>query len=139
MSDKDPLDSMRLDKWLWCARFFKTRALASAAIKGNKVKLNANDIKVARNIKVGDKLEIRKSPFKYSITILKLCPNRLSANQAALLFEETSDSIEARDLLAKQIKAESAAFPRTRGRPTKQDRRKIIRFTRINQNSEDNN
>lgn len=137
MSDKEALASMRLDKWLWCARFFKTRALANAAIKGNKVKLNGSDIKAAKNIRIGDKLQIRKTPFQYSITILKLSPNRQSASQAVLLFEESVSSIEARDLLAKQIKAESASFPRTRGRPTKQDRRKIIWFTRINQNSRD--
>ena len=128
---------MRLDKWLWCARFFKTRALASTAIKGNKVKLNGTDIKAARNIKVGDQLEIRKSPFKYSITILKLNPHRLSASQAALLFEETPESISTREKLSQQIKAEALSFPRTRGRPTKRDRRHIIRFTRINQDSED--
>ena len=125
------IESMRLDKWLWCARFFKTRALAATAIKGNKIKLNDCAIKAAKMIRVGDKLHIRKQPYQYSITIKKLSPNRLSASQAALLYQETEESISLRQEQALQIKAEAASFPRTRGRPTKRDRREIIRFTRI--------
>lgn len=127
----ETLDSMRLDKWLWCARFYKTRALAAAAIKGHKVNVNDQSIKAAKSIKVGDKIQIRKTPYQYTITILKLTQNRLSASQAALLFEEDKDSIEAREELSKQIKADAASFPRTVGRPTKRNRREIIRFTRI--------
>lgn len=127
----ETLDSMRLDKWLWCARFYKTRALAAAAIKGHKVNVNDQAIKAAKSIKVGDKIQIRKTPYQYTITILKLTQNRLSASQAALLFEEDKDSIEAREELSKQIKADAASFPRTVGRPTKRNRREIIRFTRI--------
>ncbi|MCG8379858.1 MAG: RNA-binding protein [Proteobacteria bacterium] len=121
---------MRLDKWLWCARFFKTRALAATAIKGNKIRVNDNAIKAAKNIKPGDKLTIRKPPYRHDITVLKLSKNRLSASQAILLYEETAESIKTREDLAKQIKAESASFPRTRGRPSKRDRRHIIRFIR---------
>ncbi len=123
-------DTMRLDKWLWCARFFKTRALAATAIKGNKIRVNDNAIKAAKNIKPGDKLTIRKPPYQHDITVLKLSKNRLSASQAVLLYEETAESIQTREELAKQIKAESASFPRTRGRPSKRDRRHIIRFIR---------
>tara|TARA_R110000782_G_scaffold73615_3_gene147282 strand:+ start:720 stop:1100 length:381 start_codon:yes stop_codon:yes gene_type:complete len=122
---------MRLDKWLWCTRFYKTRALAASAIKGHKVKVNDQAIKAAKSIKVGDKVEIRKTPFKYTITILKLINNRASASQAALLFEEDLESIKTREDLSKQMKADAASFPRTIGRPTKRDRREIIRFTRI--------
>ncbi|MCZ6803729.1 MAG: RNA-binding S4 domain-containing protein [Proteobacteria bacterium] len=127
------LTQMRLDKWLWCSRFYKTRALAASAIKGNKIKVNNLVIKAAKNIHLGDKVEIHKTPYQYTITILKLTTNRLSASQAALIFEEDKESIQSREELAKQIKAESASasFPRTRGRPTKRVRREIIRFTRI--------
>ena len=128
---------MRLDKWLWCARFFKTRALAATAIKGNKIRVNDNPSKAAKTIPVGDKLEIRKPPFKFQITVLKLSPNRLSATGAAELYQETEESIEARELLSKQIRAESASFARTRGRPTKRDRRHIIRFTRMTDAEQD--
>ncbi len=127
---------MRLDKWLWCSRFYKTRALAVSAIKGNKVNVNNLAIKAAKNIHIGDRVEIRKSPYQYTITIRRLTHNRLSASQAALLYEEDKESTQIREELAKQIKADSASFPRTRGRPTKRDRRKIIRFTRITPNDE---
>ncbi|GJM04631.1 MAG: heat shock protein 15 [marine bacterium B5-7] len=127
----EPLESMRLDKWLWCSRFYKTRALAASAIKGHKVNVNDQAIKAAKSIKVGDKVEIRKTPFKYTITILKLINNRTSASQAALLFEEDKESLKIREDLSKQMKADAASFPRTIGRPTKRDRREIIRFTRI--------
>ena len=128
---------LRLDKWLWCARFFKTRALAAAAIKGNKIRVNGQPVKAAKNIHVGDKLNIKKTPYQYSITILKLTNNRLSASLAAELYEEDADSIQAREVLTQQIKAENASFPRTIGRPTKRDRRNIIRFTQKTNNSED--
>ena len=123
-------DSMRLDKWLWCARFFKTRAMAATAIKGNKIKVNGNAIKAAKSIRIGDKVMIRKPPYQHDITILELSKNRLSASGASLLYEETPESIQSREDLTKQIKAENASFPRTRGRPSKRDRRHIIRFTR---------
>jgi len=138
LAKKDPVDSMRLDKWLWCSRFYKTRALAVSAIKGNKVKINSLAIKAAKNIHVGDNVEIRKTHYQYTITILKLTHNRLSASQAALLYEESKESIQTREELTKQIIAESASFPRTRGRPTKRNRREIIRFTRITPNRETN-
>ena len=121
---------MRLDKWLWCSRFYKTRALAASAIKGNKVSVNNLATKSAKNIKIGDNIKISKSPYQYTITILKLTHNRLSASQAALLYEEDKESIQIREELEKQIKADSVSFPKTRGRPSKRDRRNIIRFTR---------
>ncbi len=127
----EPLESMRLDKWLWCTRFYKTRTLAAAAIKGHKVNVNNQAIKAAKNIKIGDKVEIGKTPYKYTITILRLARNRVSASQAALLFDEDKESIQGREELSKQIKADAASYPRTVGRPTKRDRREIIRFTRI--------
>ncbi|MEQ8428293.1 MAG: S4 domain-containing protein [Gammaproteobacteria bacterium] len=136
MSDKKTLESMRLDKWLWCARFFKTRALAAAAIKNNKVKVDGDTVKPSRSIVTGANVLIRKPPFEYDIRILKLSPNRVSGSLAAQLYEETAESIARRELLTTQLKAEAAAFPRTRGRPTKRDRRHIIRFTRIDSGSE---
>lgn len=133
----EPLNEVRLDKWLWCARFYKTRALAATAIKGNKIRVNDQPVKAAKNIRVGDKLVIKKTPYQHSITILKLTNNRLSATLAAKLFVEDSESIQTRERLTQQIKAENATYPRTIGRPTKRDRRNIIRFTRANQNKED--
>jgi ribosome-associated heat shock protein Hsp15 len=137
LARNEPLNTVRLDKWLWCARFFKTRALAAAAIKGNKIRVNDQPVKAAKNIHVGDKLNIKKTPYQYSITILKLTSNRLSASLAAELYEEDADSIQTREILTQQIKAENATFPRTIGRPTKRDRRNIIRFTQKTNSSKD--
>lgn len=137
MARNETVDSVRLDKWLWCARFYKTRALAASAIKGNKIRVNDQPVKAAKSIRVGDEIQIRKTPYQYSITILKLTNNRLSASQAALLYEEDINSIQAREELTKQIKADTASFPRTIGRPTKRNRREIIRFTRVNQNNDE--
>jgi ribosome-associated heat shock protein Hsp15 len=131
LARNETVDSVRLDKWLWCARFYKTRALAAAAIKGNKIKVNGLAVKSAKNIRVGDEIKIKKTPYEFNITLLKLSHNRLSATLAAELYEEDKDSIQAREELTKQIKADTASFPRTIGRPTKRDRREIIKFTRI--------
>ncbi len=126
----DSTESIRLDKWLWCARFFKTRAQAAAAINGSKIKLNDSIPKPSRTIQAGDQLLIRKGPYQFDITILKLSAHRRSAVEAALLYEESQESIETRELLSTQLKTEAAMYPRTRGRPTKRDRREILRFTR---------
>ena len=127
---------MRLDKWLWCARFYKTRAQAAAAIKGNKIRVNDLAVKSSKIVRVDNVVQIRKTPYQYTVTILKLPKSRLSASLAAHLYKEDKDSIEAREELAKQIKADTASFPRTVGRPTKRNRREIIRFTRISQNND---
>jgi len=121
---------------LWCARFYKTRALAAAAIKGNKIRVNDQPVKAAKSIHIGDEVQIRKTPYQYDIKILKLSKNRLPASKAVLLYEEDPKSIQTREELAKQIKADAASFPRTIGRPTKRNRREIIRFTRVNSNND---
>jgi ribosome-associated heat shock protein Hsp15 len=138
LARNEPLTAVRLDKWLWCARFYKTRALAAEAIKGNKIKVNSLAVKSAKNIKIRDEAIIKKPPFEYHITILKLTNNRLSASLATELYQEDKNSIQKREEIANQIKADSASFPKTIGRPTKRDRRKIISFTRDTQKSEDN-
>ncbi len=131
MARKKLLETIRLDKWLWCSRFYKTRALAAAAIKSNKIRVNDQPVKAAKIIRIGDKVLIRKTPYQYNISILQLTNNRLPASKAVLLYEEDINSIQAREVLAKQIKAETVSYPRTVGRPTKRNRREIIRFTRI--------
>ena len=123
---------MRLDKWLWCARFFKTRTLAARAIKGGKIKLNGGKVKAARAIRGGDSIRIRKPPYEYVITVLALSAVRLSAGKAALLYAETEASIEQRQRQAEQISRARAASPGAGRRPGKRERRHIIRFTRVN-------
>jgi ribosome-associated heat shock protein Hsp15 len=119
---------IRLDKWLWCARFFKTRSIAAAALKTGKVSANGERAKPSKTIRPGDKLNIRKGPYHYVITVLDLAKSRRSATDAALLYEESSKSISERELLAAQLKAEAALTPTTKGRPSKKDRRSIIKF-----------
>lgn len=121
-------NSMRIDKWLWCARFFKTRSLAAEAVRSGKIKIGNERAKPSKMVNPEDKLSIRKDAFKYEIRIINIPKTRLSAPQAAQLYEESKDSIENRELIKQQLKADVALFPRTQGRPTKRDRRNIIKF-----------
>ncbi len=123
-------ESQRLDKWLWAARFYKTRSLAVAAINGGKVHLNKNRVKPSRTIKADDVLSISKPPYQHIITILALSKQRRPAPEAQQLYLESEESIEKRDLLHQQIKSQPLGFRVEKGRPNKRDRRHIIKFTR---------
>jgi ribosome-associated heat shock protein Hsp15 len=122
---------MRLDKWLWCARFFKTRGLACNAIKSGKIVVNNEKAKPAKLVQSGDSIKIRRGPYHFDITILQLTKVRKSAKEAALLYEESQMSISQREKLAIQIKADVALYPRTKGRPSKRDRRDLIKYKGI--------
>lgn len=132
MQDKTdtPTQGMRLDKWLWCARFFKTRRLAGDAIRNGRVREGGNRIKASRTIRPGDCISVRKGPFTYTVTVQATADNRLPAAEAVKLYSEHRDSSEARHKLARQLKGEKAVIPRPRGRPDKRQRRELIRFTR---------
>ena len=121
-------DSLRIDKWLWAARFFKTRSIATDAVEGGKIKLNGERPKPAKSVKISDKIEVRSGPFTFFITVLALSDKRGPATAAALLYAETPESKSARQLLAEQLHADAATAPFVRGRPTKKARRDIIRF-----------
>ena len=122
---------IRLDKWLWCARFYKTRNIAANALKTGKVTANGDRAKPSKTVKPGDSLNIRKGPYHYIITVLDLAKSRKSATGAALLYEETPESISERESLATHLKAEAALMPTTKGRPSKKDRRSIIKFKNL--------
>ena len=101
---EDPLgDTVRLDKWLWAARFYKTRALALEAVNGGKVSLNGERAKPAKILKTGDELSIRQSPFERHITVRSLSAQRGPAVVAQTLYEETPESTATRIALAEQI------------------------------------
>lgn len=119
---------VRLDKWLWAARFFKTRALAAEAITGGKVKVNGERAKPAKSIRAGDSMTIRLGPYEHAIRVLGLSVRRGPASVAALLYEESAESKEARKRLAAQLAAERAYLPHTKSRPNKRERREILRF-----------
>ena len=126
--DDDAADRVRLDKWLWAARFFKTRALAAEAVAGGKVELNGDDVKRARPVRVGDRIRVRLGPYEHHLTVVALSGRRGPAAEAALLYEESAESREARERLAWQLKHASPLFDHEKGRPTKRDRREIERL-----------
>lgn len=123
------MNGVRLDKWLWAARFFKTRSLASDAVSGGKVKLNGAPTKPARDVKLGDRLDISNSETRWQLTILGLSEKRGPAPEARLLYEETAESIAARE--AEQLRRKFTQEPAAEihGRPTKRDRRALGRFS----------
>lgn len=127
--DSEAKSSVRLDKWLWAARFFKTRSLAAEAAAGGKVQLNSERTKPAKPVKIGDRLIVRSGPYEWAVTVLALSERRGPPQQAQGLYLETEQSRLAREQKAEQIKAERRAMPEfANGRPSKRDRRKIIQF-----------
>jgi ribosome-associated heat shock protein Hsp15 len=121
-------DKLRLDKWLWAARFYKTRSLAKAAIEGGKVHLGGQRVKVSREIQVGDTLQIRQGWDERVVEVLALSDQRRGAPEAQLLYRETDDSIAKREAAAAARKAAGGMIDRPATRPTKKQRRQIHRF-----------
>ncbi len=128
MKNDNDDSSVRLDKWLWASRFYKTRSLANEAIKSGKIKLNGHSPKTGKTVAINDELLIKKTPYEFHIIIKQVGIHRRPASEAVLMYEETGASKLQRETLAQQLKTESAMFPKTQGRPTKRDRRQIIRF-----------
>ena len=127
MTDQDD-GRVRLDKWLWAARFFKTRALAAEAVEGGKVQVNGDRPKRARPLQVGDEIRVRLGPYEHTLMVRALSVRRGPASEAAGLYEETAASRTAREALAIQLKSLHAVFGPDKGRPTKKDRREIERL-----------
>ena len=127
------MESQRLDKWLWAARFYKTRALAIEAINGGKVHVNGSRVKPSRAIRVGEELTIRRGPYMMTVQIEGLARQRGPASVAQQLYHETDDSLANREQLREQLRLERAAQPASHRRPDKRGRRQIIRFTRRQQ------
>jgi ribosome-associated heat shock protein Hsp15 len=121
---------VRLDKWLWAARFFKTRGLAVDAIDGGKVEVNGERAKRAKQLQAGDSVRIRIGPYHHLITVLALSERRGPASVAATLYEENAEGRKAREALQLQMKAAQSASGYTPGRPTKKDRRDIEKVRR---------
>ncbi len=121
-------EGLRLDKWLWAARFFKTRRLATDAIKSGKVDLNKTKAKPSKVIYVGDNLKIRQGDYDYEIEVKAITPRRGPATEAQKLYVESELSLEKRLEKKELLKAESASRPKFPGRPSKRERRKIIKF-----------
>jgi len=123
-------DKVRIDKWLWAARFFKTRGLARDAIKGGKVQLNGTRVKPGRTLAEGDQLTIRRGEDEYLILVGDLGDRRLSASLAQEKYEEDPASVSRREAAAKQRKLDYQARAERQRRPDKRQRRQIVRFTK---------
>lgn len=120
-------DTVRIDKWLWAARFFKTRTLATDAVEGGKVRLNGDRIKPSRSVKAGDKLDIDNSATEWEIVVLGLSDVRGSASVAQTLYSETEQSIARRQQQTEQRKFFQEPSAALKGRPTKRNRRQLDR------------
>ena len=128
--DKTTSDSKcRLDKWLWAARFFKTRSLAADAIDGGKVHVDGERVKVAKEVKLGAVIHIRRKELEIEVVVRGLSIQRKGAPEAALLYEETPESVARRQEAAVTREAEHARRERGAGRPTKRQLRDIRKFT----------
>lgn len=130
MNQATQTGKVRLDKWLWAARFFKTRSLAKQAIDGGKVHCNGARCKSSREVQAGDELKIRQGWDEKTVVVRALSDQRRGAPEAALLYEETEASREQRELQADRRRIQRAVMPVTEGKPNKQDRRHIQRFKR---------
>jgi len=120
---------VRLDKWLWAARFFKTRSLAAEAIAGGKVLVGGDRAKPAKLLQAGDEVRVRLGPYEHTVIVRGLSERRGPASVAATLYEEPPDSLAARARLAEQLRMAPAAFVyEEKGRPTKRDRRELDRL-----------
>lgn len=132
MRSNPPAESalQRLDKWLWAARFFKTRNSAAAAVAGGKVQVDDERVKPSRRVRPGCRVQIRRGPMLWEVVIVALSRQRRPAKEAALLYRETEASIERRQAEAARRKQEANRRIRGMGRPTKRDRRELERLKR---------
>lgn len=126
----DDEDRVRLDKWLWAARFFKTRTLAAEAVTGGKIHVDGRRVKPAHAVRIGEMLRIQRGSEEYLVAVLALSNQRGSAKQAILRYEETPASRQCREQLREQRRLQSPDVAQPTARPTKQDRRRIIQFIR---------
>jgi len=124
------LETVRLDKWLWAARFYKTRSLATEAINGGKVHVNGQRTKPAKDIKPGDHIEIHKNGYRWVLTVTALTAQRRSAKDAALLYEESPETYTKRQeqIMAEKEQRALLGYSGIDHKPNKKERRLIHRF-----------
>ena len=130
MPESHTSDKVRLDRWLWAARFFKTRSLAATAIDGGKVQLNGARVKRSAQVHAGDEVRVRKPPYEFVLEVLEPAEHRGSAAEAQQLYRETEQSLRTRETLREQMRLQPHVSFEGKGRPTKKDRRELDRFRR---------
>ena len=121
-------DGVRLDRWLWSARFFKTRQMAADAVRSGRVLLNNDRTKPAKSVRIGDQIRIRKAAFRYAIQVTALSKTRVGAGQAVTLYDESEQSVETRNTLRTQLKLQRSGLHLPKGRPSKRERRQLNRL-----------
>lgn len=124
----DPNDKVRIDKWLWAARFFKTRSLATEAVDGGKVDVNGARVKPAKLIGPGDEVRVRVGPQLFVVMVKDTAERRGPASLARELYDETPESVAARERAAEQHRLAATTFDFAEGRPNKKDRRELRKF-----------
>lgn len=131
--------SVRLDKWLWAARFFKTRSQAATAVKGGKVDVDGSRAKASAQVRVGGEIEVRKGPYRFLVEVIAVAEKRRNAEFARTLYRENPESLKAREETAARIAADRSAMPHgfTGGRPTKKQRRDLEAFRNLYRAPED--
>ncbi len=122
-------DKVRIDKWLWAARFFKTRSRAAQAVSGGRVQVNGARVKPARLVQAGEELRIRRGEVEFIVTVLGVAAKRRPAKEAQLLYEESVASIAAREQASELRRIEAMGRLQPTRRPTKRERRQIVSFT----------
>ncbi|MCP5151026.1 MAG: RNA-binding protein [Ectothiorhodospiraceae bacterium] len=130
-TDDAERDGQRIDKWLWCARFFKTRGLAAEAVSGGKVQVDDARVKPARKIRPGDRLSIRREPTQWDVVVRGLSAQRLPARDAVALYEETAESLARRTSEEERARRARMRDEHVLGRPSKRDRRTLERYKRM--------
>jgi ribosome-associated heat shock protein Hsp15 len=128
MTVMKPPDKVRLDRWLWAARFFKTRSLAASAIDGGRVQVNASRVKRSQQVQVGDRVRLRRPPYEFVVEVRALAEHRGPASAAQELYAETAESLARRETLRAQLRAQPTVSFEGKGRPTKKDRRQLDQF-----------
>ena len=128
--ENDGNQRVRIDKWLWAARFYKTRSLAADSVEGGKAQVNGERVKPAKVLKAGDTLNIRNGQFSWEVSVLALSERRGSTAEAAKMYSESDHSKKEREDKVALLKVERQLHAFPGGRPTKRQRRQIIRFTR---------
>ena len=127
MDSKDHTEKFRIDKWLWAARFFKTRSLATSVVENGRVLVNQERVKPAKAVMVGDMLNIHIGQQQFIVEVLALSNKRGSAPEAEKLYRETDESRQRREAITVQLKSQPQSF-HFKGRPTKRERREIERL-----------
>jgi ribosome-associated heat shock protein Hsp15 len=126
--DNSPPGKVRVDKWLWAARFFKTRSLAQEAVDGGKVEVNGERAKRAKLVQAGDRVQLRQGAEFWNLTVLDIASRRGSAEVAATLYVESEESRAKRQALRDEMRSANTGFTYGEGRPGKRDRRELRRF-----------